>query len=42
MFITKEMFLGSTLYAVSYKGQVAFNRDIRKAIAQILSIVNNQ
>ena len=39
MIITCEMFLGSKLYAIQYKGVTVFNRSIASAIAQLL---NNQ
>lgn len=37
MKITKEMFMGSIMYCVSYKGVEVFNRDLNKAIYQSLT-----
>ena len=37
MIITKEIFMGSIMYCVSYKGFEVFNRDIKKAIYQSIT-----
>jgi len=37
MYISKEMFMGSIMYCVEYKGATVFNRDLGKAIYQSLT-----